>query len=115
MFSCGEFILRSAASVEQAIGGITTRLWDDPFEWTLPEELSSPDKVIGYLEEVEAARIKGFEFISSDDDLLRSVPSPKDLRSLFDILLDSVCRGEHYQGRAFAVYRMFSDGKLPKL
>ena len=41
MFSCGEYILRSAAAVEQTFGGITTRLWDDPFEWTLPEALST--------------------------------------------------------------------------
>ena len=37
--SCGEYILRSAGKVEQTFGGITTKLWDDPFEWTLPEKL----------------------------------------------------------------------------
>ena len=37
--SIGGNILRSAGAVEQAFGGITVRLWDDPFEWTLPEEL----------------------------------------------------------------------------
>ncbi|HLA94383.1 MAG TPA: hypothetical protein VK612_01590, partial [Pyrinomonadaceae bacterium] len=39
MFTVGEYLLRSAASVEQTFGGITRRLWDDPFEWTLPEKL----------------------------------------------------------------------------
>jgi hypothetical protein len=32
-----EQILRSARIVEQVSGGITANLWDDPFEWTLPE------------------------------------------------------------------------------
>ena len=39
LHSCGEHLLRSAAVVEQTFGGITTNLWDDPFEWTLPETL----------------------------------------------------------------------------
>ena len=45
IFSCGEFILRSAGAVEQTFGGITTKLWDDPFEWTLPEKLSTVDLI----------------------------------------------------------------------
>src|SRR5258706_15902596 len=46
--SCGEQILRSAAVVEQTFGGLATNLWDDPFEWTLPENLSTPEKVSDY-------------------------------------------------------------------
>ncbi len=65
VFSCGEYILRSAGKVEQSFGGITTRLWDDPFEWTLPEELSTNDKILEYLEEVEATRRNGFAFFHS--------------------------------------------------
>ena len=38
--SFGEEILRSAAAVEQTFGGLTANLWDDPFEWTLPEKLN---------------------------------------------------------------------------
>ncbi len=57
--SCGEYVLRSAATVEQTFGGITTNLWDDPFEWTLPETLPTPEKVVGYLKEVEATRKRG--------------------------------------------------------
>ena len=49
MFSFGEFILRSAGAVEQTFGGITVKLWDDPFEWTLPEELSTNKKILEYL------------------------------------------------------------------
>src|SRR5574338_246542 len=62
MFSIGEYLLRSAASVEQTFGGITTRLWDDPFEWTLPEKLSTGELILNYLRETEETRRKGFAF-----------------------------------------------------
>src|SRR3954466_3710820 len=60
VYSCGEHILRSAAAVEQTFGGITTNLWDDPFEWTLPETLPTPQSIKEYLNEVEATRRRGF-------------------------------------------------------
>lgn len=115
MFSCGEYVLRSAAAVEQTVGGITTRLWDDPFEWTLPEKLSTRDKVIEYLNEVEVARDAAFEFFGSDDDLKKLIPAPRRMRSIFELLLETVARAEHYQGRAFAVSQMLCDKKLPRL
>src|SRR5918997_5882068 len=60
VYSCGEHLLRSAAAVEQTFGGITVNLWDDPFEWTLPEQLPTPDDVARYLAEVEETRSRGF-------------------------------------------------------
>ncbi len=113
-FSCGEYVLRSAAKVEQTFGGITTKLWDDPFEWTLPEELSTNEKILEYLAEVEATRKRGFAFFTSDEDLRREIPAPEKLRSIFEILLDALAQAEHFQGRAFAVFQMFSDEKLPR-
>ena len=115
MFSCGEYILRSAGNVEQTFGGITTRLWDDPFEWTLPEELSTTNLMLDYLAEVEETRQKGFSLFASDEDLRREMPAPEKLKSIFEILLESVSRAEHFQGRAFAVFQMFSDDKLPRV
>lgn len=115
MFSCGEYILRSAAAIEQTCGGITTRLWDDPFEWTLPEALSTSRKVSDYLEEVEVSRVSAFRFLQTDDDLRMHIPAPKDLRSIFELLLDTVARAGHYQGRAFGVFQMVSDEKLPRV
>lgn len=115
MFSCGEFILRSAGAVEQTFGGITTRLWDDPFEWTLPEELSTTGKMIEYLGEVEETRRKGFTFFDSDDDLQREMPAPEKLKSIAAILLETLARAEHYEGRAYAVYQMFGTRKLPRI
>ena len=112
-FSCGEYILRSAGAVEQTFGGITSRLWDDPFEWTLPEELSTTAKILEYFAEVETTRQKGFAFFTSDEDLKKEMPAPEKLKSIFEILLETVARAEHLQGRAFAVFQMFSDEKLP--
>jgi hypothetical protein len=106
--SVGEYILRSAAMVEKTFGGITTRLWDDPFEWTLPEKLSDKAAVLNYLDEVEATRAKGFAFFTSDDDLSREIPAPEKLTPIIDILLDTLARSSHYQGRAFAVYQMIT-------
>ena len=114
-FSCGEYILRSAAMVEKTFGGITTRLWDDPFEWTLPEKLSTKDLILNYLDEVEATRQNVFAFFTSDEDLKKEIPSPEMIRPIFDILLDTIGLAEHFQGRAFAIFQMLSDDALPRL
>jgi hypothetical protein len=115
MFSCGEYILRSAGAIEQTFGGIMTRLWDDPFEWTLPEELSTTALMAEYLAEVEETRRKGFSLFKSDEDLQREMPAPRELKTIFEILLETVARAEHFQGRAFAILQMFSDEKLPRV
>ncbi len=114
-FSCGEYILRSAAMVEKTFGGITTRLWDDPFEWTLPEKLSGVSSILLYLDEVENTRRKGFSFFTADSDLQREIPAPERLRPIIDILLETLTLAAHFQGRAFAVFQMISDKKLPRL
>ena len=114
-FSCGEFLLRSAAAVEQTFGGITTRLWDDPFEWTLPEKLSTRELVAQYMDDVDATRLSAFKFFKSDDDLRKQIPAPENLRTIFDLMLETVARSAHFQGRAFAIFQVISDEKLPRL
>lgn len=114
-FSCGEFVLRSAGRVEQTFGGITAKLWDDPFEWTLPEELSTNQAILEYLAEVEATRSKGFAFFAADEDLLREIPAPEKLQTIFEILLETVARAEHFQGRAAAVLQMLTNEKISLL
>src|SRR5215475_3989210 len=59
--SFGEQIVRSAGAVEQTFDGITANLWDDPFEWTLPENLTSREKLLEYFDEVGITRRRGFE------------------------------------------------------
>lgn len=115
IFSVGENVIRSAAVVEQVIGGITTRLWDDPFEWTLTEELCSSAKILDYIDSVESARVTGFRYFTSDGDLARSIPAPERLRTIFSLLSESVAAANHYQGRAYAILQVFSDAKPPAL
>ena len=94
--SGGELILRSAAAVEQTFGGLATNLWDDPFEWTLPETLSTTEKIAAYLSEVEATRRRGFELFNSDDDLSKEIMAPAGVTQLEPLLLDTLRRARHY-------------------
>ena len=102
LHSCGECVLRSAAIVEQTFGGLTTNLWDDPFEWTLPETLSTTARVAGYLDEVEATRQRGFALFKTDADLLKEIMAPSGPTQLLPLLLDTLARAAHHQGRARA-------------
>lgn len=116
IYSCGEHLLRSAAAVEQTFGGITTNLWDDPFEWTLPETLSTPKRVAEYLNEVEATRQRGFALLASDDDLMKEIAAPSgQMQSLCQLLIETLARAAHHQGRAYATFRLFSDTRLPHI
>lgn len=114
VYSCGEHLLRSAAAVEQTFGGITTNLWDDPFEWTLPETLSTPQSVAEYFSEVEATRQRGFALLSSDDDLRKEIALPSgQIQTLSALLIETLARAAHHQGQAFATFRLFSNMRLP--
>ncbi|MGI8494454.1 MAG: hypothetical protein ACR2L1_03960 [Pyrinomonadaceae bacterium] len=110
--SCGEYILRSAGKVEQTFGGITTKLWDDPFEWTLPEALSTNQLILEYLTEVEETRRRGFALFKSDDDLKREIPAPEKLMTIFSLLLETLAIAENYNGRAVALFKIFADAKI---
>lgn len=102
--SCGEQVLRSAAIVEQAFGGITANLWDDPFEWTLPETLTTREKVLEYLEEVEATRRRAFELFQSDQDLSKEIVTPSGNTQLLPFLLDTLQRAGHHHQRAVVIF-----------
>ena len=109
--SFGEEILRSAAAVEQAFGGITANLWDDPFEWTLPETLTTREKVCEYLDDVEATRKRGFELLRSDDDLEKEIMAPAGATKLARLLLDTLERAGHYLGSAEAIFKLLQTEK----
>jgi hypothetical protein len=114
--SCGEQVLRSAACVEQTFGGITANLWDDPFEWTLPETLSTPQLIEEYLNEVEATRRRGFALFKSDADLAKEIAVPSgELKPLAALLVETLARAAHHQGRAFAIFHLFNDTPLPRI
>src|SRR5216684_2873532 len=104
--SCGEYIVKSARVVEQTFGGITANLWDDPFEWTLPETLPTPDKVAAYLDEVETTRRLGFLLFKSDEDLLKEIMAPSGFTQLLPLMLDTLTRAAHHQGRAWVTFEI---------
>jgi len=95
--SVGEQVLQSARIVEQTFGGITANLWDDPFEWTLPETLSTTQKLLAYLGEVENARRRGFALFQKDEDLLKTIMTPAGSTQVLSLLLDTLVRARHHQ------------------
>ena len=107
--SFGEQILRSAAVVEQSFGGLTANLWDDPFEWTLPETLNAPAKVLEYLDEVEATRRHAFGSFQSDDDLSKEIMTPAGSTQLLPFLLDTLRRARHHHQRAVTIYKLLNE------
>lgn len=112
--SVGENVLRCAAAVEQTFGGITSNLWDDPFEWTLPEYLSTPAKVIEHLAEVEQTRKRAFSSFDVDACLLKHVATPSgETRPLVELLLETLVRAAGYQGRAVAALKFLSGISTP--
>lgn len=110
LITVGELILRSAAALEQTFGGLTANLWDDPFEWTLPETLSSTARIEEYLEEVDDARVRAFSYFGDDTSLLRYVSAPSgEQRQLLSMLLDALVRSTRYHGQAIATFKILSD------
>lgn len=101
--SIGENILRSAAAVEQTCGGLTANLWDDPFEWTLPETLSNAERIIEYLSEVDVARQRAFSSILDDNALSKYISAPSgEPRLLISLLVETLARANDYRGRVLA-------------
>jgi hypothetical protein len=112
--SIGENVLRSAAAVEQTFGGITANLWDDPFEWTLPEQLTTPATVLAHLLEVEETRKHAFASFTDDSCLLKSVATPADgLVPLIEVLVKALLRAAHYQGQAVVTFKALSGISPP--
>ena len=108
--SVGESVLRCAATVEQTFGGITANLWDDPFEWTLPENLTTAKRVIVYLDEVETTRRRAFASFVFDSDLLKEIMVPAGVtRPLISVLTETLIRASEFHGGALAASRLLSD------
>lgn len=111
--SVGECILRCTAEIEQTFGGITANLWDDPFEWTLPEHLSTTTKLIEHLNDVEALRQRAFTSFLDDSCLSQDVATPSDTRPLIDLLLRTLLRATGYQAQAAFTLNNLSDIEAP--
>jgi hypothetical protein len=102
--TCGEQILRCGAVIEQSFGGLTANLWDDPFEWTLPETLDTQAKVLEYLSEVEDLRNRAFLAFADDAALSKQIMTPGGATQILPFLLDTLKRARHHQQRAFKVF-----------
>jgi hypothetical protein len=101
--SAGEQILRSAAVMEQTFGGLTANLWDDPFEWTLPETLSTPESIVEHLSEVDSMRERVFGSMDDDGALSKYVAVPSgERRVLVELLIETLGRACDHRGRALA-------------
>ena len=97
-------VLRGAAVVEQTFGGITANLWDDPFEWTLPETLNTPELLVEYLNEVEATRQRAFASLVSDEALGRDIVVPSGQRqTLQSLFRETITRAAAFQSRAVEI------------
>ena len=103
-----DLLLRSAAVVEQMCGGLTANLWDDPFEWTLPETLSNTERIIEYLSEVDLARQRAFNSIRDDSALTRYISAPAGEQLLVNLLLETLVKASDYRGRAVASSKLLS-------
>jgi len=97
-----DLLLRSAAVIEQMCGGLTANLWDDPFEWTLPETLSNTARIIEYLSEVDLARQRAFNSIRDDSVLTKYISAPTGEQELVNLLLKTLVKASDYRGRAVA-------------
>jgi hypothetical protein len=112
--SVGESILRCAGAIEQTFGGITANLWDDPFEWTLPEYLTTPQKIKDHLDEVETIRQRAFSSFADDACLLKHVALPSgQTRPLADLLLETLRRAADHQGQALVALKSLSGISPP--
>jgi len=110
----GESILKGAAAIEQTFGGLTANLWDDPFEWTLPEYLSTPAKIREHLGEVEATRERAFASFTEDACLLKHVAVPSGAtRPLIDLLLETLLKAASFQTQALVTLKILSGISTP--
>lgn len=112
--SVGASVLRYAATIEQTFGGITANLWDDPFEWTLPEHLSTPAKVIEHLNEVEATRARAFTSFPDDACLLKHIAlSSGETQQLIKAIQETLARAGMYLAQAAATLKLLSGISPP--
>ena len=113
--SVGENIVRSAAALEQAFGGLTTNLWDDPHEWTLPETLSTSALIVEYLTEVDQARTRAFASLVDDSALEKYIAMPSgEQASIRALLVNALAAARDFEQRAAERYKMLFADRAPR-
>jgi len=113
--SVGESVVRSAATLEQAFGGLTTNLWDDPHEWTLPETLSTSALIVEYLDEVDQARTRAFASLVDDSALEKYIAMPSgEQSSIQALLVNALAAARDSERRAADTYKMLFPDPGPR-
>ena len=115
VYSCGELIVHIGATVEYTFNGITSNFWDDPFEWTLRENLSSRSLIAEYLD--EAARVRRIALLGiKDADLAKTLRFPNGTSTTIgELLLRALTHACHHRGQVYAYVHLFSDQRLPSI
>ena len=113
--SVGESVVRSAATLEQAFGGLTTNLWDDPHEWTLPETLSTSALIVEYLAEVDQARTRAFASLVDDSALQKYIAMPSgEQSSIQALLVNALATARDFERRGAETYKMLFADHAPR-
>jgi len=113
--SLGENVIKSAGALEQTFGGLTTNLWDDPFEWTLPETLSTPDLIKRYLAEVDSARLRALASLVDDSALDKYIALPSgDQTTIRKLLLNALETARNYERKATQTLKMLFADDAPR-
>jgi len=108
-FSIGESLIRAGRVLEQTFGGLTANLWDDAYEWTLPETLSQAAQIEQYLKEVEDTRTRAFATFSSDEVLRKKISLPSgSIEPLVLLLVTTLAEAATCYGQALAIFRSLS-------
>lgn len=113
--SVGDCVVKTARTLEQAFGGLTTNLWDDPFEWTLPETLSTTNLILEYLAEVDTARARAFASLVDDSALDKYIAMPSgEQASIQKLLAEALSNARVYEKRARETAKMLFSDDAPR-
>ena len=113
IYSCGELISHIGGIVEYAFNGITSNLWEEPFEWITREVLPTRSHIAGYLDEV--ARVRRMAFTDfSDGDLPKRIYFPNAASTtLGEILVKTLSHASHHRGQVYAYVHLVTGVRLP--
>jgi uncharacterized damage-inducible protein DinB len=113
IYSCGELISHIGGIVEYAFNGITSNLWEEPFEWITREVLPTRSHLAGYLDDVARLRRMAFEDFT-DLDLPKRIYYPNAASTtLGEILVKTLSHAAHHRGQVYAYVHLFADARLP--
>ena len=113
VYSCGELISHIGGIVEYAFNGITSNLWEEPFEWITREALPTRSHIASYLEEVAQVRRMALTSVT-DSDLPKRIYFPNATETtLGEILIRTLSHASHHRGQVYAYVHLMTDVRLP--